>query len=215
MNASDSSSAVLRPAKILSSVFLSAVLATTLPSCTSVPLKPEIPDHISAHAIKGKPTGEPEKNSFAKAIGFLKERVTKILVKKSKRELELLNALGDVIKSYKVSLGFEPKGDKLCQGDGRTPEGDYKITKHNPYSHYHLSMEISYPSASDRKEARSRGCSTGGNIFIHGMPNDQSPTDTWHSLRNDWTLGCVALLNPDIKEIYYKVPDGTPITIQP
>jgi lipoprotein-anchoring transpeptidase ErfK/SrfK len=44
----------------------------------------------------------------------------------------------------------------------------------------------------------------GGLIYIHG-----------HGATNDWTRGCVALENPDIKELYDAVVIGTPVTIKP
>jgi murein L,D-transpeptidase YafK len=31
----------------------------------------------------------------------------------------------------------------------------------------------------------------------------------------DWTVGCVAVTNPEIEELYRIVPDGTPIEIRP
>ena len=46
----------------------------------------------------------------------------RIVVWKSKRQLELY-AHGKVLKSYAVSLGRNPVGPKLREGDKRTPEG--------------------------------------------------------------------------------------------
>jgi len=31
----------------------------------------------------------------------------------------------------------------------------------------------------------------------------------------DWTDGCAALFNPDIRELYEFIPDGAPLTIVP
>ena len=56
--------------------------------------------------------------------------VTEIVVKKSKRKLYLFSG-NEVIKSYKVDLGFAPKGHKNFEGDGKTPEGAYKIDRKN------------------------------------------------------------------------------------
>ncbi len=40
-------------------------------------------------------------------------------------------------------------GPKRRMGDGRVPEGVYKILYHNPWSSYHLSLAIGYPNPSD------------------------------------------------------------------
>ena len=63
------------------------------------------------------------------------KEVTEIVVKKSKRKLYLLSG-NEIIKSYKVDLGFAPKGHKNFEGDGKTPEGAYKIDRKNENSKY-------------------------------------------------------------------------------
>jgi len=75
-----------------------------------------------------------------------------------------------VLKSYRIDLGFAPEGDKKFEGDGRTPEGEYIIDRRNPESRFYLSLGISYPSEEDIAEARALGRDPGGDIFIHGGP---------------------------------------------
>lgn len=130
-----------------------------------------------------------------------------ILVEKGARTLSLLHE-GKLIKRYGIQLGNEPVGPKLRQGDGRTPEGTYRIAHRNAQSQYHLSLKVSYPSPEDRRRAAKAGVSPGGDIFVHGMPN-------WAKkpLEGDWTAGCIALTNPEIEEIWGLVPVGCPITI--
>ena len=70
---------------------------------------------------------------------------------------------------------------------------------------------MAYPNAADRAYAKARGRSPGGDIFIHGQPNAwPGPT-----LARDWTDGCIALSNAEIKQLWDIVPDGIPITIRP
>lgn len=133
--------------------------------------------------------------------------ITQLLVSKEQRRLYLLNGR-EVVRSYPVDLGFSPDGHKTIEGDGRTPEGLYWINRRNPNSEYHLSLGISYPNAADVAQARARGVSPGGDIFIHGR-GDLSRRD------QDWTAGCIAVRNRDIEEIYALVPNGTPIFITP
>ena len=134
---------------------------------------------------------------------------------KSERRLDLLDSEGRTIRSYRVSLGFEPNGPKTHEGDGRTPEGLYYIDNRNEKSSYHLSLHISYPNANDIARARRYGLKTGGSIMIHGKPNDKSPLWFRRAQNADWTNGCIAVSDAEINEIWKLVPDGTPILIKP
>ncbi len=136
-------------------------------------------------------------------------QVTQILIDKSDREMFLLHG-NKVLKSYKVDLGFAPVGHKQIEGDGRTPEGVYRINRRNPNSAYHLSIGISYPNAQDRAKARAIGKSPGGDIFIHGGPKLRR-----NKGKKDWTAGCISVSDKEIEVIYAMVQDGTPILIKP
>lgn len=137
----------------------------------------------------------------------------RVVVNKGLRTLKLMKQ-GEVIKSYKISLGREPFGHKQREGDYRTPEGDYMIDWRNPMSLYHLSLHISYPGTQDRGKAERGGYSPGGVIMIHGRPAFTGSNDILFDGR-DWTDGCIAVTNAEIEEIWRAVPDGTPIAILP
>ncbi len=151
----------------------------------------------------------------------------RIVVKKSARKLYLYNHQARLLKTYKIALGFAPVGAKQKQGDGATPEGEYYLTHKNPQSNYYLSLGVSYPNSKDaasglqRKlisqaqhdaivtaiKAQAKPLQTtklGGDIFIHGG-----------GVNSDWTLGCIALENKDIKELFALLPVKTPIKIEP
>ena len=134
-----------------------------------------------------------------------------IIVDKSDRNLVLFKE-GKEIKRYtNIRFGDEPKGHKQFEGDEKTPEGVYEIDGRNPGSAYHLSLRVSYPNEADRAFAARRGRSPGGDIFIHGQPNGHKGSPIGH----DWTDGCVAVSNEEIREIWQMVPDGAKILIQP
>ncbi|EYD74786.1 ErfK/YbiS/YcfS/YnhG family protein [Rubellimicrobium mesophilum DSM 19309] len=137
-------------------------------------------------------------------------QVTSLVVQKSKRRLLLLDR-GAEIASFGIALGRNPVGPKEREGDGRTPEGSYYITRLNPNSHYHLALGISYPSTLDVAHARARGVSPGGDIFIHGQPEGVTGAQR---IQGDWTAGCIAVSNQEIERIYALVQPGTPILIQ-
>ena len=137
-------------------------------------------------------------------------KADRLLVDKSDRTL-IAYKEGHVIARYtNIRFGDAPIGHKQFEGDERTPEGRYTINGRNPKSAYHLSLRISYPNAADRAHAKTRGRSPGGDIFIHGQPNARSGPP----IARDWTDGCIALSNAEIKQLWDIVPDGTPITIR-
>ena len=149
----------------------------------------------------------------------------KLVVKKSERKMYLYNDQAKLVKTYKIALGFNPVGTKFKQGDGATPEGDYYLTHKNPQSNYYLSLGVSFPNIRDadaglkaklitqvqhdaivmainNKQKPPQNTKLGGDIFIHGGGTN-----------NDWTWGCVALSNPDIKELFALLPLKTRIKI--
>ena len=135
----------------------------------------------------------------------------KVVVLKRQRTLLLMKG-DEVLKRYIVSLGGNPVGPKIRQGDNRTPEGTYVLDRHNANSQYHRSIHISYPNADDLARARKLGVSPGGELFIHGLPNEfHGHSDAL----GDWTEGCIAVTNAEIEEIWRAVADGTPIEIKP
>ena len=150
----------------------------------------------------------------------------RIVVYKGERKLEFYSDQ-KILRTYRIGLGFNPVQDKRREGDGATPEGEFYIFVKNNKSAYYLSLGVSYPNAEDaergfrdgliNKEQRNNILAAiknraappqytklGGLIYIHG-----------HGAIRDWTLGCVALENDDIKELYDAVVVGTPVTILP
>jgi len=150
----------------------------------------------------------------------------KIVINKGKRRLTLY-ASGAVVRTYRIGLGSRPTGDKEREGDGRTPEGKFYITNKNPRSRYTLSLGLSYPSTEDaarglrdglitqaqhdaivraieEKQIPPWGTALGGEIFIHGSGS-----------ASDWTLGCIALEDDDIAELFDAVPTKTTVIIEP
>ncbi len=149
--------------------------------------------------------------SAVAATGFAE--ADRLVVHKSKRRLELLKD-GAVVAEYPIRLGLNPAGHKMHEGDFRTPEGHYYLSRRNPRSDYFLSIEVSYPNEADRRRARGNGKAAGGSIMIHGQPNvPRKPADYY--ARNDWTDGCIAVSNSDMVDIWLRTRVGLPIDIRP
>jgi murein L,D-transpeptidase YafK len=172
---------------------------------------------------KPDPALEPTPQAAALKLPLKNPR---ILVMKGKRRMELY-ADGAVVRTYKVGLGLSPVVDKKRRGDHATPEGEFYVFTKNNKSAFYLSLGISYPNIEDaarglrdglisravhdaivkainRKATPPQNTALGGDIFIHGNGSSR-----------DWTWGCVALENDEMKELFDAVPVGTPVTIKP
>jgi len=167
-------------------------------------------DTVRVH-LAGAPSPAPTSShaASARSLGI----ADSLVLEKGEHRLTLFSQ-GQPLRSYYVALGANPHGPKLRRGDGRTPEGLYHIDSRNPHSQYHLSLHISYPNATDRERAEHAGVSPGGDIMIHGLPDRFASVGALHR-QQDWTLGCVAVTDAEIEEIWRTVPDGTPILIVP
>lgn len=135
-----------------------------------------------------------------------------VVVDKQRRSLRLMRG-GHTVRTYRIALGFTPEGHKSREGDGQTPEGFYRIEGYVPESSFHRALQISYPNAWDRRRALESGYDPGGQIMIHGLPNGISAKEVGHG-REDWTNGCIAVTNHEIRELVALVPVGTPILIR-
>lgn len=150
----------------------------------------------------------------------------RLVVHKARREL-LVYSGEKVLKTYRVGLGLNPVPPKKRQGDRATPEGTYVVCRKNPRSRFVLSLGLSYPNPADAQiglaaglisrrqyrqiveSARAGACPPwntplGGEVFIHGSGSE-----------TDWTWGCVALDDDAIRELFPRIPVGTPVVIEP
>ena len=137
--------------------------------------------------------------------------VDRIVVEKAARRMVVFRK-GVALREYRVALGFAPEGRKLQQGDGKTPEGTFRIDRVNAQSSYHLSVGLDYPQSADKLRAAAGGYDPGGDIFIHGQPNGLPDNAL---LKDDWTAGCIAVSNAEIREIFAAVQIGTVVEVKP
>ncbi|MEA5594479.1 L,D-transpeptidase [Rivularia sp. UHCC 0363] len=144
---------------------------------------------------------------------------TSILIEKSKHRITLYYNQKP-IKSYPVVFGSSPKGDKLKEGDRRTPEGIHRIKDLYPHSSWSKFMWLDYPNAASwRKhfQAKNQGKiswfnSIGGQVGIHGVPQG---SDQMIDNQENWTWGCPSLKNQDVDELYKVVKIGTLVEVLP
>ena len=171
---------------------------------TRAPTPPVVPDPVP-------PITRPERPQVPDLGQPLRGNIDRILIEKGARRLTAYQN-GKPVREYRIALGFTPEGDKIRQGDGKTPEGLYKIDRRNDRSKFHLSLGIDYPQPEDRARAKKGGYSPGGDIFIHGQPNQIAEG---YRVKGDWTEGCVAIDNHQIEELFAATPMGTAVEIRP
>lgn len=150
---------------------------------------------------------------FPQGYSYSKGLVDKVVVYKKRHQM-LLYKNNQVVRSYWIALSDRPEGDKVREGDRRTPEGVYTLDYVKENSYYYRAFHISYPNLQDIEEARRLGVRPGGMIMVHGQPPSSGE---YHETvqRSDWTNGCIAILNPEIDEFISLVDPGTPIEILP
>jgi murein L,D-transpeptidase YafK len=140
-------------------------------------------------------------------------RADTILIVKHEHKLYLLRD-NSPLRSYRIALGLSPTGAKEREWDFRTPEGSYIIDFRQAHSHYFKALHISYPSAADRKRSAAQHQRLGGDIFIHGEPNQPTKPDLYYKTR-DWTNGCIALSDEDLQDVWDLTAGQTRVEIVP
>jgi murein L,D-transpeptidase YafK len=180
-------------------------------SGTTAAAEPEVPKTL-------------EEEAAAKEVPWPPPEVH-LLVDKSDRRLQVYSGETE-LKAYRVGLGGSPEGDKVRQGDQRTPVGRFTVVTRNDRSHYHLFLGLSYPDAEDAerglregligttqaaaiREAASTGAKPPWNTTLGGAIGIHGNGSAW-----DWTLGCVAVEDHEIEEIWAVAPHGTPVEIR-
>lgn len=140
-------------------------------------------------------------------------RADLIVIVKSTRTMTLYSG-HTVLQTYSVALGRDPVGAKQRAGDHKVPEGNYVVNGKNAHSRFYLALHLSYPNAIDRQRARKLGVNPGGDVEIHGLPNEYAWLGSvQHYL--DWTNGCIAVTNVEMQQIWHLVPVGTRVEIKP
>ena len=197
--------------------FAVLVLALSLSSCrgkqqvvTRTPVVPEIEAPLTPEQQELKQLLT--KNGF----GRNGAKPTVLVVTKLDRKLTVYKGTTP-LKTYPVVLGGNPRPDKLCQGDLCTPEGVYHVVCKYDHPRWDKFILLDYPNSQNWLKFSRAKCAgrlpetaqIGGDIGIHGT---EDPSRNLR--REDWTLGCVSLLNKHIEEIYPLVNDDTLVVIK-
>ena len=121
--------------------------------------------------------------------------------------------------TYPVVFGNSDLGDKLVEGDRKTPEGTFTIINKKVHEKWDRFMLIDYPTVESREKFNDRkaaglipqNAKIGGSIGIHGTwPHEDYQIDRYRN----WTEGCISLRNKDVEELYNMITTGTKVTIR-
>jgi murein L,D-transpeptidase YafK len=158
-----------------------------------------------------------------------------IEIDKSSRQL-LLKQGNRIARRYTAALGRGGPGEKQIRGDNKTPEGVYYVTGFNDQSAFDIFMRLNYPNVKDGFFGLQRALITrrefdrivdaqrqdalppqntplGGAVGIHGL-GDESAEKLKIQANLDWTKGCIALTNREIRELRSFVGVGTRVVIR-
>lgn len=190
---------------------------TTTPTHASVvdPAASPSPTLLLLPGCASSPTELPASPLYDPADPRLRN-ATVLVAHKSARRLMLFTD-GELRGCWAMGLGFDPRGHKQHEGDGRTPEGWYR-TSDKPWSDFAGAIAVHYPNDDDAAAALADGrlaapehevvvdalardtvppqaTAMGGEILIHGGGS-----------RRDWTLGCMALEDEDLAGLRATLP---------
>lgn len=143
-----------------------------------------------------------------------------VYIIKSEYELKVYDSTGEWIASYPVVFGSKDLGDKMMQGDRKTPEGVFHIVGKRKHEKWNRFMSIDYPNEASFEKFRQRkaegivpqNAQIGGEIGIHGTwPHEDYAIDQYRN----WTEGCISTKNQYIQELFNLLPVGTRVEIRP
>jgi len=163
--------------------------------------------------VPGAASGDPPTSSR-------RAPVDRLLLDKSEHSLRAYVGR-TLVATYSVSIGTGGLGPKTYEGDGKTPEGTYRIDERHVSSQFHRFLHVSYPNAADRRRHAARrargevpeGAAIGGAIGIHGTPSGLASVA--RAVAFDWTAGCIAVTDAQAEELYRSVAPNATIEIRP
>ena len=142
-----------------------------------------------------------------------------VVITKSKYQIQVFDSSGDVMLTYPVVFGNKDLGDKMMQGDRKTPEGTFHITNKRKHEKWHCFLALDYPNKDSYEKFNRRkqaglippDAKIGGDLGIHGTwPNEDFAIDQYQN----WTEGCISTKNKYVQELFELLPVGTRVEIR-
>ncbi|MGA2026972.1 MAG: L,D-transpeptidase [Syntrophobacteraceae bacterium] len=185
--------------------------------------KKKLPENRTA---RQQPPGEKEPVRIDYLTALTDIVNPEIYVYKEKRRLYVIQS-NVMVRDYPIGLGFNPVGDKECEGDGRTPEGDFFICRKDPESRFNKALVLNYPDRKHAERALFAGILSPPELKEILMAAERNAMPPWSAklggqlyvhageAYKDWTQGSIALYNSDMEELFKIASTGTPVHIRP
>ncbi len=161
----------------------------------------------------------PFDNSLKAANTISAESPYYIVVDKSDYELKVFDDEG-WYATYPIVFGSKDMGDKMKEGDRKTPNGTFKIIIKKIHPKWGPELLLDYPNPTSVQLFNQRKASgivpknakIGNGIAIHATrPQEEWTVDNFYN----WTDGCVSVKYTEMKDLFSYIPVGTSVTIQP
>ena len=142
-----------------------------------------------------------------------------IVIDKSDYELKVFDDEG-WFATYPIVFGGKDLGDKMKEGDRKTPNGNFKVLLKKINSKWGMELLLDYPNKESIQKFKDRklhgiipkNAKIGNGIAIHATrPEEEWTVDNFYN----WTDGCISLKYSEMKDLFSYIPEGTPVTIQP
>ena len=142
-----------------------------------------------------------------------------IVIEKHKYELTVFDADDNALIIYPVVFGSRDLGDKMMQGDRKTPEGTFHIVAKRQHAKWNKFLALDYPNRESMEKFNERkaegiipaNARIGGEIGIHGTwPHEDFAVDQYQN----WTMGCVSTKNQYINQLFNTLAVGTMVVIK-
>lgn len=140
-----------------------------------------------------------------------------IIIYKSDFELKVYDGEG-WLATYPVVFGGKDLGDKMREGDKRTPEGNFRVILKKIHPQWGPELLLDYPNEESYQrfnERKAKGlipktARIGGGIAVHATrPDEEWTVDNYYN----WTDGCVSVKYTEMQDLFSYIPVGTPVTI--
>jgi murein L,D-transpeptidase YafK len=168
--------------------------------------------NIKRHSIRRIP--------IDKTVSHLKDSIDNpysIVIYKNTYELKVYDDQG-WYATYPVVFGSKDLGDKMKEGDKRTPDGHFKIILKKINKDWGPELLLDYPNPTSIQKFNERKAQgiipktarIGNGIAIHATrPKEEWTVDNYYN----WTDGCVSVKYTEMQDLYSYIPVGTPVTI--
>ena len=140
-----------------------------------------------------------------------------IVISKKSYELKVYDSEG-WYATYPCVFGSNDLGDKMMEGDKRTPEGTYKVILKKKNAKWAYELLLDYPNPKNVQKFRDRklngkipsNARIGGGIAIHATrPQEEWTVDHYQN----WTDGCVSLKYTEARDLFSYIDVGTTVVI--